>query len=140
MALYLCSNEVNRYIAISHLIEMKRTIVIIPFIFLSFIVNAQSDVAKKDSTFIMRCSSPVIKGPSPLLILMHEGNKFSVDTIVMHNGILEPDFIKSINIMKDKEGLEQFGSAAKNGVIVFTLIERNSNKSINALRKYLKAL
>jgi hypothetical protein len=58
----------------------------------------------------------------------------------MHNGILEPDFIKSINIMKDREGLEQFGSAAKNGVIVFTLVERNSNKSINALRKYLKAL
>jgi hypothetical protein len=42
--------------------------------------------------------------------------------------------------MKDKEGLEQFGSASKNGVIVFTLIEKNSNKSINALRKYLKAL
>jgi hypothetical protein len=119
---------------------MKRIIVIIPFFFLSFVVDAQSDVTKKDSTFIMRCSSPVIKGSSPLLILMHEGNKFSVDTIVMHNGILEPDFIKSINIMKDKEGLEQFGSAAKNGVIVFTLIEKNSNKSINALRKYLKAL
>lgn len=42
--------------------------------------------------------------------------------------------------MKDREGLEQYGSAAKNGVIVFTLIEKKNNKHINALRKYLKAL
>jgi hypothetical protein len=119
---------------------MKRTSIIIPFIFISIFANAQSDTGNTVSSFIMRCSSPVLKGPSPLLILKHHGKKFLMDTVVLQNGILEPNYIKSIDIMKDREGLEQYGSAAKNGVIVFTLIEKKNNKHINALRKYLKAL
>jgi hypothetical protein len=133
--------KLNRYIiSIDIRIIMNRTSIIIPLIFLSIVVNAQSRIAKNDSAFVMRCSSPLLKGPSPLWIVLHKGNTFSIDTNFVQNGILEPGFINSINIMKDKEGLQQYGSAAKNGVIVIILIHQRNNKPIKALRKYLKEM
>ncbi len=48
------------------------------------------------------------------------------------NGLINPDFISSINVLKDKSATDKYGDAGKNGVIEITSKENKNSSSIIA--------
>jgi hypothetical protein len=119
---------------------MKLIQAIIPMLFMSFLSYAQSKPIQADSIVKIQLDGPRKQGPAPLYILKYKGKTFSIDTTAMKNGALASKAIGSLDVVIDKNTLEKYGDAAKNGAIVITLNEEQSSRTFRSLKKYLRQI
>ena len=121
---------------------MKVIQVLIPLLLTSFFSYAQSITVEQDSVTRIKldCSIKDKDFPSPLWIIVHKGKMFSIDSTAMKKSRMNPKFIKSFSVLKDKEGIERYGNAAKNGVVEIVLNEKNNSSQFKSLKKDLRSL
>lgn len=127
---------------------IKTTLVILlHFIFqISFGQSTESDSSKNIQIKLI-CSPTISSTNSPLLIITTDNKRFQIpeygnwkDSTAIANtiGFLDPNWIKSINVLKDKDATEQFGTLGKNGVILIDLKKGSLKKFPSKIRKKFK--
>jgi len=103
--------------------------------FVSMVSKAQSDTVNLKTDVIM-LDGPVRKRPGPLFILTHNKKDYVLDSTTFKDN-LNPKDIKSVNVFKYAGAMQQYGPAAKNGVVVIELLERNHSSAFKKLKKHL---
>jgi hypothetical protein len=119
---------------------MKIMLALILMLFVSVLVNAQSKQMPPDTVRNVRLDGPRKLGAEPLYILNYQGKTFSIDSVAIKNGVIPSGAINSLDLVIDKNALEKYGNAAKNGAIVLTLIEEQNSKTFRSIKKYLKEI
>ena len=103
--------------------------------FVSIVSRAQSDTVNLN-TGVIRLDGPVRNGPTPLIIITRNKKDYVLDSTALKDN-LNPNDIKSVNVFKDTSVMQQYGPAAKNGVVVIELLERNHSSAFKKLKKHL---
>lgn len=119
---------------------MKAFQILVPLLMICVSSYAQSKTDEQDSVITVRLDCSIKDFPSPLYIIVHGGKRFSIDSVSMKKSKWNTKFIKSMNVIKDREGRERYGNAAKNGVVEIVLNEKSNSRQFKSLKKYLRAL
>jgi hypothetical protein len=102
---------------------------------------AQTDTLKADANKRITLDGPMGHMPSPLYVIKHKKKEYVLDSIAMKSGILNPNSIADISVMKDNKLVhELYGDASNHGVILITLKEKTKPDAFKAIKKHLKPI
>jgi len=118
---------------------MKLIQALMPMLFMSVLLNAQSKPIPADS-MIVQSDNPRRQAPALSYFLKYKGKTFSIDSTAIKNGALPSRAIRSLDLVIDKNELERYGNAANNGAIILSLTEVQSSKTFRSIKKYLKEI
>jgi outer membrane receptor protein involved in Fe transport len=132
--------------------DITRTIKTTSVIFLLFIFqisfgqSADSDTTKSIQIRLI-CSPTISSTNPPFYIITADNQRFQIpedgnlkDSTAIANTIsyIDPNWIKSINVLKDKDATDQYGIIGQNGVIVIDLKKGSLEKFPSKFRKKFK--
>jgi len=90
----------------------------------------KSDLWTKDKGVMIRYSGPASNQPTPLYIIRVGDRKLQMtdggntaDSLTLRETLdqINPDWIESVAVLKDKAAIDQFGTLAQHGVILIEL-------------------
>lgn len=73
-----------------------------------------------------------------LTIVKTHNREYTTDSLTLK--LLKPDWIASVEVLKDAASIRKYGPAGKQGVTVFTLNDTAHPEAYNMLKKTLKPL
>ncbi|WP_282018580.1 hypothetical protein [Salegentibacter mishustinae] len=106
---------------------MQKPLLTVVLIFIAFInVTGQNNDSIKDKTTVITLDCKIKTTTNPLYIIQIKDKRFvklfedegSKEKVM---GEIKPEWIGSVNVLRDPEGVEKYGSLAEDGVIVLSL-------------------
>lgn len=125
------------------------SVIFLLFVFqISFGQSVETDSIKNVQIRII-CSPTISRENSPLYIITADNKRLQIpedgnlkDSIAIANTIpyLDPNWVKSINVLRDKDAIDQYGTLGQNGVILIDLKKGSLTKFPSEIKKKFKVL
>jgi hypothetical protein len=107
---------------------------------LNVFAQVKSDTVKPSEEAVIRICAPsrvqMLNQPKPLYVLYFGKNQWIVKDIPFDSVKLNPNDIKTINVVRDLKATDKYGNDAKNGVIEITI----KKESVRIFRKENRVL
>lgn len=82
------------------------------------------------------CRSPIVP-TSPIWLMHYKKKTYTLDSLQAKHGILNPDCIENMEILKDVAATALYGSRAASGITIITLKKRYAKAEFKRLKPYL---
>ena len=82
------------------------------------------------------CRGPIVP-TSPLWLIHYKKTTYTLDSIQAKHGILNPDYIENVQVLKDAGATAVYGLRGAAGVIIISLKKRYAKVEIKRLKPYL---
>ncbi|MBT2559892.1 hypothetical protein J7E50_18395 [Pedobacter sp. ISL-68] len=82
------------------------------------------------------CRGPIVP-TSPLWLIHYKKKTYTLDSLQAKSGILNPDYIENVQVLKDAGTTALYGLRGAAGVIIITLKKRYAKAELKRLKPYL---
>ena len=122
---------------------MQKLHLTVVLIFLAFHMTGQNNDSIQEKITVINLDCKVKTTPNPLYIIQIKDKEFmkffedegSKEKFI---GELNPEWIGSVNVLRGPEGVEKYGSRAKEGVVIWILKEDSWSELPQNFRKLFK--
>jgi TonB-dependent SusC/RagA subfamily outer membrane receptor len=83
-----------------------------------------------------RCQSTIV-ATLPIWLMHYKKKTSTLDSLQAKCGILDPDYIENIEVLKDVAATALYGARAASGIIIITLKKRDAKAEFRRLKPYL---
>ncbi|MEO5909318.1 MAG: hypothetical protein ABIP95_00435 [Pelobium sp.] len=128
------------------------SLIVSPKDFTTININSAPSTANKnrqnnDSTVIRICvpsRESLLSKPQPLWVIKYGNKEFRFKDNLLNSNpkiqLVQPEYIKSINVLKDFASLKTYGDDAAGGVVILTILENKTGDFKKHLKKFEKEI